>query len=201
MENEPIKTVAGNWYSLTCTAAATVTAEIDGEPVTLATLTTGGTTVFCSPAATVTIATAGKYRVLPTKAPALNGNGGGGLTPEEKEKVLTTDGERIAPPADGGLNQTVPMVHATWVAVQASAIAVEILPSATADRVLSMQLLLAPEADMPAGWLTSADPALPVLWPYGEPMLAGGFRYCITLVQLPFAILANMTPLGANPNA
>lgn len=76
MENEPIKTVAGNWYSLICTAAATVTAEIDGVSVTLATLNEGGTAIFCSPSATVTVDTAGKYRVLPTKAPASLGGGG-----------------------------------------------------------------------------------------------------------------------------
>ncbi len=99
MENEPIKTVAGNWYSLTCTAAATVTAEIDGEPVTLATLAEGGTTVFCSPAATVTIATAGKYRVLPTKAPALNGNGGG--TQPASSKVLPLPAESATELQDG----------------------------------------------------------------------------------------------------
>lgn len=77
MENEPIKTVAGNWYSLTCTAAATVTSEIDGESVTLTMLDEGGTTVFCSPSSTVTIATEGKYRVLPTKASAACLGGGG----------------------------------------------------------------------------------------------------------------------------
>lgn len=90
MENEPIKTVAGNWYSLTCTAAATVTAEIDGVSVTLATLDEGGTAIFCSPSATVTVDTAGKYRVLPTKAPASLGGGGG------NDKQLRADFEAHA---------------------------------------------------------------------------------------------------------
>ena len=72
------KTVAGTWYTITCTAAATVTQEIDGEIATLATLEKSGTTTFRASASTVTIQTEGKYHILPTKASAGGGIGGGG---------------------------------------------------------------------------------------------------------------------------
>ncbi len=90
MANEPIKTIAGNWYSLTCTAPATVTAEIDGESVTLAKLDESGTTVICAPSATVTVETEGKYRLLPTKAPAAASvsNSSGGAIQEQIATAL-----------------------------------------------------------------------------------------------------------------
>lgn len=74
------KTIAGTWYTITCTAAVTVTQEIDGEIATLATLEKSGTTTFRASASTITIQTEGKYHILPTKAPAalVGGNGGGG---------------------------------------------------------------------------------------------------------------------------
>lgn len=55
------KAIAGTWYTITCTAAATVTQEIEGETATLATLDESGTASFRATAATVTIETTGKY--------------------------------------------------------------------------------------------------------------------------------------------
>ncbi len=92
MATQPIKTVAGNWYCFTCTAPATVTAEIDGESVTLAKLGEGGTAVICSPSATVTVETEGKYRLLPTKAPAAASasNSSGGAIQEQIATAINT---------------------------------------------------------------------------------------------------------------
>ncbi|MGN0869458.1 MAG: hypothetical protein ACI4O9_08065 [Akkermansia sp.] len=64
-------TKTGMWYSFHCTAAATVTAAIDGETINVCTLDDSGSTIFCAPDKSITITTNGKYRVLPTKAPAI----------------------------------------------------------------------------------------------------------------------------------
>ena len=71
-----IDTNPGTWYCFFCTAPATVTAEIDGEYVTLAVLDSEGKESFCAPAESISIETDGKFRVLPTKASA--GTSGGG---------------------------------------------------------------------------------------------------------------------------
>lgn len=72
-----IDTNPGTWYCFFCTAPATVTAEIDGEYVTLAVLDSGGKESFCAPAESISVETDGKFRVLPTKASA--GASGGGI--------------------------------------------------------------------------------------------------------------------------
>ena len=72
------KAIPGTWYTITCTAAATVTQQIDGETAELATLSKSGTTTFRPSASTITVETDGKYHILPTKAPAAGGIGGGG---------------------------------------------------------------------------------------------------------------------------
>lgn len=71
-----IDTNPGTWYCFFCTAPAAVTAEIDGEYVTLAVLDSEGKEAFCAPAESISIETDGKFRVLPTKASA--GTSGGG---------------------------------------------------------------------------------------------------------------------------
>lgn len=63
-------TIAGTWYTITCTAPATVTQQIDGETATLATLDESGTAAFRATASSITIETDGKYHLLPTKAAA-----------------------------------------------------------------------------------------------------------------------------------
>ena len=76
MRMNTINTNPGTWYCFFCTAPATVTAEIDGEYVTLAVLDSEGKESFCAPAESISIETDGKFRVLPTKASA--GTSGGG---------------------------------------------------------------------------------------------------------------------------
>lgn len=72
-----IDTNPGTWYCFFCTAPATVTAEIDGEYVTLVVLDSEGKESFCAPAESISVETDGKFRVLPTKASA--GASGGGI--------------------------------------------------------------------------------------------------------------------------
>lgn len=86
------KTTAGTWYTITSTAAATVTQEIDGETATLATLTESGTAIFRASAPAVTVQTSGKYRILPTKAPAATGvsNSSGGAIQEQIATAINT---------------------------------------------------------------------------------------------------------------
>lgn len=95
------KAIAGTWYTITCTAAATVTQEIEGETATLATLDESGTASFRATAPTITVETTGKYHILPTKAPAAGSIGGGGCV----------DGEKMIPLGDA---TELPMKHGVW---------------------------------------------------------------------------------------
>lgn len=47
--------IPGTWYTITCTAAATVTQQIDGETAELATLSKSGTAAFRATASTITV--------------------------------------------------------------------------------------------------------------------------------------------------
>ncbi len=80
----------GTWYTITCTAPATVTQQIDGETATLATLTESGTTTFRATASTITVETEGKYHILPTKAPAALCSGGNLTDKQTAELVQLT---------------------------------------------------------------------------------------------------------------
>lgn len=74
---QEIKTIAGTWYTINCTAAVTVTEIIDGEISKLVTLEKSGSDCFRPSGSIITIETEGKFRVLPTKAPAVGVSGGG----------------------------------------------------------------------------------------------------------------------------
>lgn len=189
-QNNHYSTRPGHTYCLTATGPCSATTVINGQTVTLLSLAEGQGT-FVAPAQEVIMQGSGHLTLcFNHAAPAAQGGG---------EHPAAPAGEPLLP-ATGSTPQ-LPLQHAVWVQLNPAAAHCCLTPAAAAGRVHSMQLLLTPAADMPAGWLTSADPALPVHWPYGEPQLAGGFRYCVTVVQLPWGILANMTPLGAQPNA
>lgn len=180
-----LETQPGQTYCLTAAGSCAATVQINGSTVTLVSIEAGQGT-FIAPTTKVTLVGEGYLtRCFKSAAPAVQG-GGATPTPAAGEPVLPVTGD--AP--------TLQMRHAVWQLLPGHAATVTVTPVAGGGYACCMQLLLAPAADMPAGWLTGADPALPVLWPYGEPMLAGGFRYCVTLVQMPWGILANMTPLG-----
>lgn len=102
----------------------------------------------------------------------------------------------VEPEVTDELSCVVTIRHASWCSLPATVNTVSVLPVDVERSVSSMQLLFAPAADLPLGWLTSGKTAKPIYWPFGEPYLVGGCRYCITLVQLPDMIVANMTPLG-----
>ncbi len=98
-----VKTIPGTWYTITCTAPATVTQQIDGETVELAVLDKSGTASFRATAGIITITTEGKYHILPTKAPAVTtGNSSGGsATPPTLYPVAPTLDAVTTPPYAG----------------------------------------------------------------------------------------------------
>lgn len=99
------KAIAGTWYTITCTAATTVTQEIEGETATLATLDESGTASFRATSPTITIETTGKYHILPTKAPAAGGIGGGGNTAAETAALVESNNTAKQVAANGaGIN-------------------------------------------------------------------------------------------------
>lgn len=73
-----MKTLAGCWYTITCTAAVTVTEDVRGAAVPLAVLKKAGVAVFRASQAKVCVVTDGEFVVLPTDAPAALGFCGGG---------------------------------------------------------------------------------------------------------------------------
>lgn len=92
-----VKTIPGTWYTITCTAAATVTEQIEGENAVLAVLDESGTASFRATAGTIIVETEGKYHILPTKAPVAAGNSSGGTikfdsTPTSGSTAAVTSG-------------------------------------------------------------------------------------------------------------
>lgn len=62
---QEIKTIAGTWYTINCTAAVTVTEIIDGEISQLVTLEQSGSEAFRAASDRITVETEGKYRIFP----------------------------------------------------------------------------------------------------------------------------------------
>ena len=60
-----VKTTAGTWYTITCTAPATVTETIQGEIAPLATLEQPGTEKLRASGTSITVETEGRVRILP----------------------------------------------------------------------------------------------------------------------------------------
>lgn len=181
-------TIPGQTYCLTSAEPCSVNADIEGETVTLLSIE-GGQGTFIAPAKTVSLTGSGSL-VHCFKGAASAVQGGGAKEHSGAERIAFVEGE----------SPQVVMQHSVWLQLKADVKRLSIVPAAK-NYAYSMQLLLAPATDMQTGWLTSIDPALPVYWPYGEPQFFAGFRYCVTLVQLPFGILANMTPLGETHTA
>jgi len=101
-----IKTTPGSWYSVTATQAATVTASIDGESVTLAILAEGGSVTICAPANSIAIDTQGKLRVLPTKAPGSMPGSGGASAADIAIDSEPTEGSANAVSSGGAWGQS-----------------------------------------------------------------------------------------------
>lgn len=99
----------GACYSVTCTSAATVTAEINGATATLLSLPAGGSGAFFAPADSVCVETEGEFRVLPTEAPApVIGAAGGGSAPVEVDPAPMEGSAN--PVASGGVYDAIAAV-------------------------------------------------------------------------------------------
>jgi len=60
-----VKTLAGTWYTISCTQAAIVTENIQGETAELASLPASGVEPFRVTGNQITVETDGKFEVLP----------------------------------------------------------------------------------------------------------------------------------------
>ena len=174
-------------YALTSAGACSVTLTQGNHSITWTPLTDAGQTSIIVPAgATLSIPDTGA--VLSPLPATFKAALGAGTASTEGEMMIQADGDDLTP--------VVHIQHAVWCTLPTATAGCTICPHESPTRVYSMQLLLTPAADLPTGWLSTTDEAYPVYWPFGEPLLVAGYRYCITLVQLSDMIIANMTPLG-----
>lgn len=176
------KAIAGTWYTITCTAAVTVTQEIEGETATLATLDESGTVSFRATSPTITIETTGKYHILPTKAPAAGsiGGGGGAATGEQFGSMMFSGSD------DGSGNVTfsadLTVKHATWFDNSQNASKVRVIPAAWKNEVMTCYLKTAVPVTLSG-----------VQWLYDEPGMLQGGTYVVALQQIDAAtVLANL---------
>ena len=176
------KAIAGTWYTITCTAAATVTQEIEGETATLATLDKSGTETFRATAPTITIETTGKYHILPTKAPAAGGIGGGGgaATGEQFGSMMFSGLD------DGSGNVTVSadltVKHATWFDNSQHASNVRVIPAAWKNEVMTCYLNTAVPVELSG-----------VTWVNEAPEMLEGYTHVIAVQQIAEnVVLANL---------
>lgn len=184
MATQPIDTA--KLYALTAAGACSVTLTQGEKSITWEALDEGGQTSFIVPAgATVSIS---DEAALLSPLPA---NFKGALGAAQKG----IGGERILPASMNGATAYADMRNCAWVIIPADATACIVTPRQD-NKAYAMQLLLTPKEDMPEGWLSARDHT--ILWPYGEPSIVQGFRYCVTLIATPFGLYANMTPLGTH---
>lgn len=190
MVTQPIDTA--KVYALTAAGACSVTLTQGNHSITWTALSDAGQTSIIVPAgATLSIPDTGAVlSPLPATFKAALGAGAAGT---EGETVLHAGGDAITP--------TVCMRHNSWSLLPATTISCAVSPRGADKRICSMQLLVAPASDLATGWLASSDSSKPIYWPFGEPPMPSGYQYCVTLVQLPDKIIANMTPLGVSPSA
>ena len=175
------KAIAGTWYTITCTAAATVTQEIEGETATLATLDESGTASFRATSPTITIKTTGKYHILPTKGPAAGGIGGGAVaaTGEKFGNMMFSswnDGTTV------GMDGYLTVKHATWFDNSQNASKARVIPAAWKNEVMTCYLKTSVPVELSG-----------VQWLYGEPAMMTGFTFVIALQQIDAStVLANL---------
>ncbi len=164
------KAIAGTWYTITCTAAATVTQEIEGETATLATLDESGTASFRATSPTITIETTGKYHILPTKAPAAGSIGGGG-------GALSATGD----PVEWLSSDSLVIAHSTWFD-NAEQTSITVTPAMWKNEVMTCYLKTAVPVKLSG-----------VQWLYDEPAMLQGSTYVVALQQIDAAtVLANL---------
>lgn len=170
-----IPTIRHKWYALYTTAAATVTASINGTEYTLASAHAAGTLVFPVAENSVSVETEGDFFLFPTEAaPASPG------------------AEPIVSPVLQQGTASVTFGQTVWYCLAADGTACEVRPTPKEGTIYTMQLLLTPAANLPAGWLRASNGAT-LEWVGGEPYLVAGYSYIVTLVQVsPTRILANL---------
>lgn len=161
------KTIAGTWYTITCTASVSVTEQIQGETAPLAKLSEAGTAAFRASGSSVTVETEGKYNILPTRAPAIAAMGGG---------AYAGTGETIVPLEDSNL----PIQHGIWYK-NTTHTDIAVLPSELQNRVSTCYLI----TSIPVK-LTGVE------WLYGEPFMGEGFDYVIAMQYIDGRCLANL---------
>lgn len=186
MATQPIDTA--KVYALTSAGACSVTLTQGGKTITWEALPDGGQTSFIVPAgATAELSNPeALLSPLPANFKAALGTG-----------TVRSEGECLSSAILSGTDTAVTMHHAAWRALPAPACRCRVTPAPTEGRVLTMQLMVSPAADLQlaSGWLTAADGAQ-IIWLYrGEPdMGSASFTYIITLVQIsPAQILANLS--------
>lgn len=181
MATQPIDTA--KVYALTAAGACSVTLTQGGKSITWEALAEGGQTSFIVPAgATAEISDSSAIlSPLPANFKAALGAG-----------TARIGGERMTEATADTLHGcSVKMSHSTWCAVPNGARACNLTPMNVRNRALSMQLMLTPAENLPAGWLTAG--AAQLEWLYGEPTILSGHTYIIGVTQIaPDKILANL---------
>lgn len=164
--------IAGTWYTITCTAAATVTETIGGETAKLATLSESGTAAFRASTASLTITTDGKYVILPTKAPIGSGSGDGGALSGSPKSAI---------PIDVSSGAGLLYIRHDWWFINESLTNIVVNPSTNSTRVQTCYLQTSIPVKLSG-----------VTWLYGEPAMVEGYTYVIAMQQI------NNTTVAAN---
>lgn len=171
-ETNTYETLAGYTYCLHTTVPRTVTADIDGESMTLLTLNYGYGT-FVAPGDTVTITGESKPHLVRCFNHAAT--------------TVTGGGEAILPlRADEAAENKLYITHQVWRALPSGTTSCELRPAPLRGHILSMGIIFSPTQDMPVGegtWLhCPSDTTL--TWLGGEIPLYAGRKYLIGITQL-----------------
>lgn len=179
MATQPLDTA--KVYALTAAGACSVTLVHGGKSITWEALTEGGQTSFLVPAgATVEIS---DTTALLSPLPA-NFNPALGTGSTSAGGACVTDIELR------GKAAVVPMRNAAWFILPQETEQCTVTPYGAKKRACSLQLVITPDADLRAGWLSSPTA---VVWLYGEPVILSGHTYIVGLTQIaPDKILANL---------
>lgn len=182
MATQPIDTA--KTYALTAAGACSVTITNGGKSITWEALPEGGQTSFIVPAgAVVSISdSSALLSPLPANFKAALGAGIGRI-----------GGERfITASSNAPGHHALMMRHSAWCRLPADVSNIKISANSNESCAHSMQLLLAPAADLNTGWLTVST-GVQLVWLYGEPVILSGHTYIIGLTQIATdKILANL---------
>lgn len=154
-------TVIGQTYCITAASPCRITADLNNETLTLLSLN-GGQGTFVAPTRSITI------------------HGQGHLTKVFKGAALTVQGG-----GDTIKRHTQPQLqaaHGIWYILPGDITSLEIIPGESDTDITEACLLLTPENELPAGWLSTPE-GTQLTWLYGERALQPGFTYELCLTQ------------------